>query len=300
MDQRDALDELFTATLDAFVETRARLAAALTAAGRKDDAQALKKVRRPSPSAWATNQIVRRARAEVDAFLEASDRLRGSQGAIVAGRGDRGVYQADVEDLRRATATLTDAARRILAELGRDDDRPVVERALANARAAALTDAGRQALLGGALLADLEGEIDAFGGLLGAGAPATAATPAHASATKPEASRPATGPSAREQEAQRREQEARAREESRARELADARRDETAAREAWAAAHAASSQARAALEDARRRAEETQQAREAERAVRDAEAAHARAQRDATEAETRAGRATRRREALEK
>ena len=198
MDQRDALDELFTTSLDAFVETRARLAAALLAAGRKDDAQALKKVRRPSPSAWATNQVVRRARAEVDAFLEASDRLRGSQGAIVAGRGDRGVYQADAEDLRRATAALTDAARRILAELGRADDRPVVERVLANARAAALTDAARQALLEGALLADLDGGVDAFGGLLSAPPPASgAAPPARAPATPP--ARPASGPSARDQ-----------------------------------------------------------------------------------------------------
>ncbi|HVU49875.1 MAG TPA: hypothetical protein VHL80_04265, partial [Polyangia bacterium] len=151
MQEREALDELFGASLDAFVETRARLAAALSAAGHKAEAQALKKVRRPSPSSWATNQVVRRARAEIDAFLEASDRLRGSQGAIVAGRGDRGVFQADAEDLRRATAALAEAARRLLAELGRPDDRALVDRVLANARAAALTEAARASLLGGAL-----------------------------------------------------------------------------------------------------------------------------------------------------
>ena len=170
MDERGALEELFTATLDAFVGTRARLAAALIAAGQKAQGQALKKVRRPSPSAWATNQVVRRARAEVDAFLEASARLRASQGAIVAGRGERAAYQADAEDLRRATAALTAAARRILEDLGRADDRPIIERVVANARAAALTEAGRAALLAGALVADLDGEVDAFGGLLDVGA----------------------------------------------------------------------------------------------------------------------------------
>ena len=102
MDKREAEDQLFAASLDAFVETRARLAAALAAAGQKEDGQALKKLRRPSASAWATNQVVRRARAALNLFLEASARLRGSQGAIVAGRGDRGQYQADVDEDRKS------------------------------------------------------------------------------------------------------------------------------------------------------------------------------------------------------
>ena len=291
MDERGALEELFTSTLDAFVETRARLAAALIAAGRKADGQALKKVRRPSPSAWATNQVVRRARAEVDAFLDASARLRGSQGAIVAGRGDRVSYQADAEDLRRATAALTAATRRILEDLGRADDRPIIERVVANARAAALTEAGRAALLAGALVADLDGEVDAFGGLLTAGLVAPAAPPAPAP-TSP--ARAAGGPSARELEARRREEE-------RARELEVARREETEAREAIVAFEAALARAREGLGEARGRAEEAQQAaRDADRARHDAEVALRDAQRAVAAAETRASHATRRREAAEK
>ena len=241
MDERGALEELFTSTLDAFVETRARLAAALIAAGHKAAGQAVKKVRRPSASAWATNQVVRRARAEVDAFLEASARLRASQGAIVAGRGDRTAYQADAEDLRRATASLTAAARRILEDLGRADDRPIIERVVANARAAALTEAGRAALLAGALLADLDGEVDAFGGLLTSGLVAPAASPAPAP-TSP--ARAAGGPSARELEA--------------------ARREETEAREAIVASEAALARAREGLGEARSR-REVRRAREGAR-----------------------------------
>jgi hypothetical protein len=276
MDDREARDELFAAALDAFVETRARLAAALAAAGHKAEAQALKKLRRPTPSAWATNQVVRRARDDVDAFLGASDRLRASQAVLVAGQGDRGVYQADVEELRRATAALSEAARRLLAELGRGEDRALVERVIANARAAALTDAGRAALLEGALAADVEGGVDAFGGLLGAGA---AQGTAPQRRPVPQAPAPPSEPSARALE--------------RARALEDARRDEVAAREAAAVAEAGSARARAALDEAKQRAEEAQQA------ARDAETALRTAQRDATEAATRAGRATRHREALE-
>jgi hypothetical protein len=289
MTPREAREELFTAALDAFVETRARLAAALLAAGQKAEGQALKKVRRPSPSAWATNQVVRRARAEVDAFLEASARLRGSQGALVAGRGDRGVYQADVEDLRQATGTLTVAARRIVGDLGRGDDRPIIEGVVANARAAALTEAGRKALLEGALVADLDGGADVFGGLL-----ASASLPTSAVTRPREAARPAPKPTAREEEALHHAQES-------ARALETARRDEAAARQAAAATEATAARSRASVEEARRRLDDAQEgARAAERALREAEAAHRGAQRDAAEAETRAGRTTRRRESLEK
>jgi hypothetical protein len=300
MDKREAEDQLFAASLDAFVETRARLAAALAAAGHKEDGQALKKVRRPSASAWATNQVVRRARDALDLFLEASTRLRGSQGAIIAGRGDRGVYQADVEELRRAAAGLAEAARRVLAEAGRAEDRALVDRVVANARAAALTDAGRQALQGGALQADLDGGAEAFGGLFTA-APTDAAPPAPVRSKPPEVVAAGTKPSARELEAQRRQQRQEAEEKERERALTAARRDEAEAREAVAATGAAAGGTRAALDEARRRLDEAQQAaRDAERALRDADAAHRTAQRDATLAETRAGRATRRREELEK
>jgi hypothetical protein len=284
----DARDELFTATLDAFVETRTRLAAALIAAGRKAEGQALKKVRRPSPVAWATNQVVRAARAEVEAFLAASDRLRGSQAAIVAGRGDRGLYEADAHGLREATAALAAAARRVLAERGRPDERALVDGVVANARAAALADVARAALLEGALGAELEGGTDAFGGLLASGALA-----APALAKPPAAPRAPPAPSPRDQEARRREQE-------RARDLEAARREETEARAAAASADESVTRARGVLDEARRRVDETlQAAREAERASRDAEAAHRDAQRAATESTTRAGRATRRREGLE-
>jgi hypothetical protein len=295
MDERAAVDELFSARLDAFVETRARLAGALAAAGHKAEAQALKKLRRPSASAWATNQVVRRARGEVDAFLAASDRLRGSQGAIVAGRGDRGVYQADVEELRRATGLLAAATRRLLEEAGRGEDRALVDAVVANARAAALTDAGRQALLDGALAADLAGDVDAFGGLLVAGGAAAepAAPPRPAKAA--EAPRPAPGPSARE------DAEALRRREERERALEAARREEGDARAGAAAAEAALARARGEVEAARARVDEAQRAaRDAEAALREADARQRAAQREATEAETRAGRATRRREALEK
>jgi hypothetical protein len=279
MDTRDALEQLFTAPLDGFVETRARLAAALGAAGRKDDAQTLKKLRRPSPSAWAANQVVRRARAEVDAFLDASARLRREQAAMLAKRTDRVAYQARADELRQATAALTDEARRVLSELGRGDDRHLVERIVANARAAALTDEARAALLEGRLAADLDGGAAAFGGLLAEGAAVEILTAP--SPVPPAPAPPATrGPTARELEARRRDEE-------RARQLEAARREEAAARATAAAAAATAARARSAVDEARRQLD-------------DAEEALRRAQRDADSAEAGALRATRHRETFER
>ncbi len=255
MDAREALDELYAAPLDGFVEARARLGAALAAAGSKADAQALKKARKPSASAWATNQVVRRARAEVDAFLDASARLRQDQAAMLAGLADRETYQARADELRRATGALADAARRVLDELGRGDDRQLVDRVVANARGAALTDGARAALLEGRLAVDVDAGVDAFGGLLADGAAvvvAPAPSRAPAAATRPAAAAPApSAPTTRELEARRREEE-------RARQREAARREEIAARAVAETAAAAAARAREARDEARRRLDDAE------------------------------------------
>ncbi|HSZ82799.1 MAG TPA: hypothetical protein VLA14_10985 [Polyangia bacterium] len=270
MDEREALDELYAGPLDGFVEARARLGAALAAAGRKADAQAVKKARKPSASAWATNQVVRRARAEVDAFLDASARLRQDQAAMLAGLTDRETYQARADDLRRATAALADAGRRVLDEIERGDDRQLVDRVVANARAAALTEDARAALLEGRLAADVDAGPEAFGGLFADGiAVAAAPAPARTPAAAPP---PAPAPTARELEARRREEE-------RARQLEAARREELAARAVAATAAATATRAREARDEARRRLDDAEL--ELERTQREAASAEAGAERAA-------------------
>ncbi len=283
MDEREALDELYAAPLEGFVEARARLGAALAAAGRKADAQALKKARKPSASAWATNQVVRRARAEVDAFLDASARLRQDQAAMLAGLADRETYQARADDLRRATGALAEAARRVLDEIKRGDDRQLVDRVVANARAGALTDPARAALLEGRLAVDVDAGTEAFGGLFADGAALAAApAPSRAPAAAPRPTLPvpaAPAPTARELEARRREEE-------RARQLEAARREEIAARAVATTAAATATRARQTRDEARRRLD-------------DAEVELERTQREAASAEAGVERASRHRARFE-
>src|SRR3569623_1866599 len=127
MDLSQATDELLAAPWEAFVETRSRLADELARAGKRDDSRALKKIRRPTAAAWATNQVVRRARPAVDEYLAASDDLRARQAALVGGGADRAAYQSAAEAFRQATAALTQAVRKLLAHGAREPDRAQIE-----------------------------------------------------------------------------------------------------------------------------------------------------------------------------
>jgi hypothetical protein len=295
----ETLAQLYEARHDDFVATRERLAAALAGAGKKDEARELKKLRRPAPTAWATNQVVRRARGAVDAFLAASDELRARQDALLAGRGDQTAYQAGVEGLRQATAAVTAAAREALAAAGRPDERPLVDGALANLRVAALSAERRDELLQARLTADLPPADDGLAALGLAGA-----TPGPARAAPRLASVPMPPPAPKraddEARAKAAEQERRQAEET-ARALADARKDEAAGREAAARADAAAREATAGREQARTRLADAEQAvTDAREALRAAEAAQREAAREQARADGEARAATRRREALER
>jgi hypothetical protein len=239
-------DELYAAPLAEFVATRDRLAADLVRAGRKGEGQALKKLRRPSASAWATNQVVREARAAVDEMLAASDRLRRSQDALLAGRSDQVAYQEGVDDLRRATAALGAAAREVLGRAGRGE---LVDGVIANVRVAGLDAAdGRQQLLEGRLTVDLEAGDQGLAALLGTGARADGPLPP----PPPRVAAPAAT-----SEAARREKEKR---EEHARRLAAARSEAASAREVSLRAETAARTARAAHEAAAARVEEAERA----------------------------------------
>jgi hypothetical protein len=291
----ETLAQLYEARPEDFVAARERLAGELARAGKKDEARELKKLRRPAPTAWATNQVVRRARGAVDGFLAASDELRARQDALLAGRGDQTAYQAGVEGLRQATSAVAAAAREALAAAGRADDRALVDAAIANLRVAALSDERRAELLQARLATDLAPADDGLAalGLAGATLGPGGAKPRLVSVPMP----PRRDDEARAKVAEKERREA----EERDRALADARKDEAAARDAAARADAAARGATAAREQARTRLAEAEQAvTDAREALRAAEAAQRDAAREQARADGEARAATRRRESLER
>jgi hypothetical protein len=96
----DEVDRLYHAPLESFTEARNALASELKKAGRDEDAEAVRALRKPSASAWATNQLARRHLREVDAFLDAAARLR--------------KVQLEGGDVREATRAERDALERLV------------------------------------------------------------------------------------------------------------------------------------------------------------------------------------------
>jgi hypothetical protein len=160
----DALAELYGVGLDDFAAERTRLARELRAAGQKDDAAAVAKVRKPTLAAWVLNQLARRNSREVDLLLHAGHRLRQSQAGVVRG-GGREAYeqarQAEAEALRhlgREAAVLLRSAR------GGATDATLAQ-VVNGLRAAAVSDEGRERLARGTFVRPPE-EASGFG-LLG-------------------------------------------------------------------------------------------------------------------------------------
>src|ERR671922_345069 len=106
-----ALERLYAVPPKDFTRTRNSLAAELRKARDTDAASAIARLRRPSATLWAVNQLARHARASLERFLDAVDRLRRTQlsdprGAMEAMRAERAQLEALVA---RAEQALSEA-----------------------------------------------------------------------------------------------------------------------------------------------------------------------------------------------
>jgi hypothetical protein len=99
----DAAEKLYAAPLATFTAERKRLADELKASGDIEASRAVARLGKPSVSAWVVNQLHREAREDLDALIEAGQRMRG--GEMAAGRDQRAalarLHQASSELLVR-------------------------------------------------------------------------------------------------------------------------------------------------------------------------------------------------------
>jgi len=119
----DPLDSLFAAPLDDFVETRDRLAAELRAAGRRDDADRLKAMRKPSAVVWALNQLARTKASGVRELRRAAETMR----AVQEGRSRTSFAEAQRALLEQAWR-LAEAATELLRSAGKRPGEGVTQR----------------------------------------------------------------------------------------------------------------------------------------------------------------------------
>jgi hypothetical protein len=144
------LDELSQVPPQAFVRARNGLAAELRRRGRRDEAAAVARLRRPAPSVWAVNQLARRDAGAVAAFLEAVERARRAQ------LGATSDLRPATQAYRAALDRLVERAGAIMASAQVAGSPEVLRRIGSTLAAAAADPAARRALQAGRIETDLD------------------------------------------------------------------------------------------------------------------------------------------------
>jgi hypothetical protein len=144
----EVVDELYGVDPGEFVAARNELAGRLRKAGDREQAAEVAKLRRPSPAAWAVNQLARHHRAELEELVRLGEALRSAQDKALAGEEQADLRQAG-RARRDALARLSEQAERILAGRGgapgthANEVGATLEAASMDAEAAAAVLAGR-------------------------------------------------------------------------------------------------------------------------------------------------------------
>jgi hypothetical protein len=182
----DEADRLYGLPLEQFTAERDAAAKALRKAGDRDAAAVLAKLPKPTPAAWAANQVARTEPDILDDFLTAGAALREAQEAALAG--DAGALREATRTQRAAVEAFMGAAQP-LQPGGRALSRAMTDRLRTTLLAAAGNEELSDALADGRLA--LEAEAG------GAWPPPDASDAAAAPRSRTPRSRPAAKPADR-------------------------------------------------------------------------------------------------------
>ena len=146
MDLDTVVDELYGLLPDDFAATRKSRAGEARAAGDRDLAAAIRQLRRPTTSAWLANLLVRERPVEIAALLELGTALLKAQSDL-AGAEMRRLSQRRQD----VVAPLSDAARRLARDLGREVSESTIRELEETLDAAVADSEARAALASGHL-----------------------------------------------------------------------------------------------------------------------------------------------------
>src|SRR4051794_6591106 len=150
----DEADDLYGLPLGEFTAARDALAKRLRGEKRREDADFVKGLKRPSVAAGAINLAVRAPRA--DDLLVAREGLGSAHGALLDGLGAAAAVRAATAREREAVRDLTRLA------LGDDASAATEEKVRATLHAAAVDDEVRELLAAGRLEREAEAGVDAM------------------------------------------------------------------------------------------------------------------------------------------
>jgi hypothetical protein len=146
-----AADELYGLPLQEFTKARNELERRLRGEGKREEAQAVKALRKPTAAAWALNQLARRRGGDVAELLAAGERLRQAQDDLLEG-GDREALAEAVAEERDVVARLARDATAIGAEAGLGSSAALEEKVRSTLHAAAADEETATELAAGRLV----------------------------------------------------------------------------------------------------------------------------------------------------
>ena len=113
-------DQLYALPIEEFTQARNDAATELRKAGRRDEAEEVKALRKPTAVAGAVNRLVREHRDQVEEYLTAAAELRDAQ---VAGKGDvAAATKRERETLDRLLRLASGEVRQTLQAAAVDDE----------------------------------------------------------------------------------------------------------------------------------------------------------------------------------
>jgi hypothetical protein len=171
-------DELYGIDPEKFTAERNALAKRLRAAGQRDEAAAVARLRRPPATAWALNRVARDDPAAIDAVLDAGSELRAAMDRAVGG--DAAALRQTQAGERAAVDAAVEAASTRLAATDHHPSDATRQRLAATLRAAIVDQQVADRLRAGTLDADHEAPGFGFG-------PSTPSSPAPRRAPRPTA-----------------------------------------------------------------------------------------------------------------
>jgi hypothetical protein len=146
----ERLDELYREHPDGFVAGRNELAKELRAAGERDEAERVKKLRRPSAAAWLINRAALTSPKALAEFAEASQALEQAQTRALEGEDEGGVeWRAAAEREREAAAAVVESAVKAATDAGQKTGQRALELVNETLRAAAADPELRERVLRG-------------------------------------------------------------------------------------------------------------------------------------------------------
>ena len=156
-----AADELYALPPGEFTRARDERAKALRKDGQRDEADAVKALRKPTLAAWALNQLTRQRPKKVAGLIAAGEELRAAQQELLAG-GDRKAFQSAAAKERDQVAKLARDAVELASEAGERGSPALTEKIAATLHAAALDEETAEELRAGRLIREREA-IGGFG-----------------------------------------------------------------------------------------------------------------------------------------